>query len=144
MCFLVTTCYFETKLGTHNPIAKSTSRCDSFLLLSKIIFVILFTFLKKKGDNQWILTIFLLFFGGYMTYSYYEYSPYYHSITKKMYNCLCLLNLWSVIVLFLGKILESSKFDGTLGLFFVGLPVNNCLRKRHNTRRASDKLDKDE
>ena len=123
MTFLVQCTYFETKFGTHNPIAKSTSQADCFLVLVKIILVIIFTFLNKTGDNQWIIIAFLIFLSGYLVYSYYEHQPYYNHITMKMYNCLTLIFLWSNLVLLISKILEKSKFDGGLGLFFLGLPV---------------------
>ena len=123
MTFLVQCTYFETKYGTHNPIAKSTSQPDCFFLLTKIILVLVFTFLKKTGDNQWIIIAFLIFLSGYMVYTYYEHIPYYNHITMKMYNCLTLIFFWSNIVLCLCKVFEYSNFDGGLGLHFLGLPV---------------------
>ena len=123
ICYLSVSIFYENKSGTHNPQSKSTSFADVFLLIIKIVMLLLFTILTSKNNNQWIVIVFLLFFSFYLLYIFYIYQPYYNNTTMKAYNCLALTFLWSNVVVFLGKCLEFTQFDGAIGLFFLGLPI---------------------
>ena len=121
--YLVLCMYYETKYGTHNPTAKLTSKCDLFLMYVKVIMVVVYTFISRNGDNQWIYIFFLMFFSLYLAYSFYEHQPYFNKITMKMHNALCLVYLYTNGVLLIAKCLEHSAFNGALGLLFIGLPI---------------------
>lgn len=121
--YLVLCMYYETKYGTHNPTAKLTSKCDLFLMYVKVIMVVVYTFISRNGDNQWIYIFFLMFFSLYLAYSFYEHQPYFNKITMKMHNALCLVYLYTNGVLLIAKCFEHSAFNGALGLLFIGLPI---------------------
>ncbi len=69
--------YFETKTSTNNYSAKSNSKSDVLILLSKIIILIIFAFFCEIR-NQWILICILFFLSGFMFFSYYEEKPFYN------------------------------------------------------------------
>ncbi len=114
--------YFETKFTSQNCSAKRNSKSDIVLLVSKLIIVLLFGFFGNNGDNSWLLAIvlFLLAFFIYITYQ--EEQPYYNPKIMKMYNIVTAIFLWNTIVLLIGKVIEGSKFNGCIEMFFIGIP----------------------
>lgn len=76
LCLIVQMTYFETKSSSENCAAKSNSRSDVFLLISKIIICFIFIFFGES-DNQWILIAILFFLSAFTFFSYYHSLPYY-------------------------------------------------------------------
>lgn len=76
ICIIVEMTYFETKSSTHNHSAKSNSKSDVFMLISKIIIILIFGFFGNSA-NQWILICVLFFLSAFIFFSYYEEMPFY-------------------------------------------------------------------
>ena len=77
--------YFETKPSSKNPMSKSNSKFDVFMLISKIIILITFNLIGYES-NHWILIFILFFISGFMFFLLYENSPFYKKSIKQVKN----------------------------------------------------------
>jgi hypothetical protein len=114
--------YYETKTSSQNQSARSNSKSEVFMLISKIITILLFSFLRNES-SQWILIIVTFFLSGFMFFSYYEGRPYYNDTIMKVYLVSTSIYFWNTFVLLFGKILENTSFDGCLAMFLIGIPI---------------------
>ena len=77
VCLIIQMTYFETKSSTHNPSAKSNSKSDVLMLISKIIILLIFG-LFEQTNNQWVLIAVIFFLSAFMFFTYYEEMPYHN------------------------------------------------------------------
>jgi hypothetical protein len=122
ICLIVQLTYYETKSSTQNQTAKRSSRSDVFMLICKVITVIAFGFLSGEA-SEWILIIILFVLAAFMLHSYYDERPYYNDKVMKVYLVCNGIFLWSSTALLIAKILQSTSYDGSIPLFFLGLPI---------------------
>jgi hypothetical protein len=122
ICLIVQLTYYETKSSTQNQTAKRSSRSDVFMLICKIITVLVFGFLSGEA-SEWILIITLFVLAAFMLHSYYDERPYYNDKVMKVYLVSTAIFLWSCTALLIAKILQSTSYDGSIPLFFLGLPI---------------------
>ena len=126
IAFITQSLYFDTKNSSQNPLAKTSAQIDVSLLFVKTILAYLFNFFgynTNSNSNQWIIIVVMLFLSGFLVYLSYDYEVYYDRIITKSYKCLYMIFGWSCVVLVFSKILQTSKFNGGLGLFFIGIPI---------------------
>ena len=83
VCFIVQMTYYENKYFTENVSAKTNSKSDVFVLISKIIILIVFSFFGNT-DNQWILVAIIFFLSAYTFFCFYDDRPYYNSKVMKV------------------------------------------------------------
>ncbi len=118
---LVETIYFETQFTNNNPKAKYNSELDILFFLSKILIIILFTFIKKSKD--WILIVALFIISLFNLLIFLSMNPYYNKIIEKAYGILFSTFFWANTVLLWGKIYEKRDFNGCIILFVIGIPI---------------------
>lgn len=75
--------FFETKSSTHNHSAKSNSKSDVFMLISKVLTLLLFEFFEEN-NNQWVLTTVIFFLSAFTFFTYFEEMPYYNDRIMKV------------------------------------------------------------
>lgn len=76
--------YFETKPSSENPMSKSNSKFDVFMLIGKIIILLTFNLIGYES-NHWILIFVLFFISGFMFFLLYENAPFYNITIKQVY-----------------------------------------------------------
>jgi hypothetical protein len=114
--------YYETKLSSQNQTAKLTSSPEVFLLLSKFILILIYG-IARSVSSQWLLIIITFVLAYFIFDTFNQTRPFFnHTIMKTHLVCWGLF-FWNTIVILIGKCLESTNFDGSLALFFIGLPV---------------------
>ena len=114
--------YFETNSSKNNQSAKYDCISDLILLISKIICVLIFSFFSNNS-SEWVLIGVTLVFSAAIFYTFYDEKPYYDDKMSKLYLSATGIFFWNSLILFLGKILENTSFDGSLPLFFIGVPL---------------------
>ena len=108
-------------LDDNESLKKSNSIPDLFLFINKIAFIILFAFFKTNESSHWLFIFFLLILTFANTWSVFYYNYFEDVSLKKLNQCLCLINLWNIICLFIGKIFQSWNYNGSLHLFLFGI-----------------------
>lgn len=76
--------YYETKTSTHNHMAKANSKSDVFLLISKVIILVIFSFFEEV-QNQWVLIVVNFCVSAFIFFSFYEERPFYNDKMMKVY-----------------------------------------------------------
>jgi PAS domain-containing protein len=122
LCIIIQLTYFETKSSTQNFSAKNNSKPDVVMLIVKIITVLLFGFFGSETNN-WVLIVVSFILACFMFFNYYEEQPYYNVKIMKIYLIITGIYLWNCLVLLIGKILETTTFDGCIPMFFIGIPI---------------------
>ena len=103
-----------------NPESRSNSRADVVFIINKITLQIAFAFAPEDWD--WFLVI-LIFIGGLaMWYLYIYDDPYYNEIVSKLFKILSSYYMWTCLMLFIAKVLQSTSFKGGLISWIIGLP----------------------
>ena len=97
ICIIVQMTYFETKTSTHNHSAKSNSKSDVLMLISKIIILLVFGFFGET-NNQWILICILFFLSALMFFSYYEDKPFYNSKMMKVIYDIFFVEISGIVI----------------------------------------------
>lgn len=83
--------------------------------------VLCFTFLNGYQYQYIILAVMLG--GSTVLFVKFHYnSPYYSEIMGKLWSLLVSLNLWTVMMLVFGKIMENTSFQGSIVAWLIGLP----------------------
>ncbi len=125
---LTQTIFYEYSLGgEYKVLSKTTSKPEVFFLWEKIILTCVFVFLDG-GEEIHIYLISILFifsiFGVYFNFYYPRFSQ---NILNQIHKFFSLILFWASFVLFLGKVLKNTKFNGCLPLFFISLPILSLL-----------------
>jgi len=112
--------YFESRITSNNPTARSNSRADVVFIINKIMLQTTFAFVPQEWD--WPLVI-LIFVGGLGLWYLYQFDdPYYNEIISKLFKILSGYYMWTCLMLFVAKILENTTFKGGLISWIIGLP----------------------
>jgi len=86
-----------------NPLAKSNANSDVFMTISKIINVLLFSFIRTQ-DQQWVNVIGMVVLSIWMFLNYNSYMPYYNTTMLKVYLIMTGVYCWNTLVLLLAKV----------------------------------------
>ena len=107
-------------LEEKESLKKSNSIPDLILLINKIVFILLFDFIKTSESSHWFFIFFLFVFTWANTWSVFFYNNYENKILKKLNQCLGLILFWSIICLIIGKMFQSWNYNGSMHLFLFG------------------------
>ena len=110
--------FFESRVSSTNPLARSNSRGEVTFIMNKIVLQLAFTFFT------WDWALVLIVFAGAIILAYYNIidDPYYNRFTGGFYKVLSLVYLWSALVITILKIIESFSFSGGLIIWILGFP----------------------
>ena len=112
--------YFESRITSNDPTARSNSRADVVFMINKIMLQTTFAFVPSEWD--WPLVI-MIFVGGLALWYLYQFDdPYYNEIISKLFKTLSAYYMWTCLMLFVAKILEKTSFEGALISWVIGLP----------------------
>lgn len=126
---------YDTRIKKDTLNAKICLQYDKLSIFIKILICVLFCFFDSQND--WILIVVLFLLAIILFYSYYYTKPF-------LNNTLYLLNffsvsvfLWASFICVLGKVLQKTRFDGCIPLFFIGILVIlfTLLLKKDNYMR---------
>ena len=120
ICTVIQLCYFDCRFSINDHGARSSSRADSFLVITKIIQILFMYYAFAIREIHWIIIILQWVISYFMFYFYYAYHPYYNESANTMRVISNGLYLWSNTVLLIGKILENSEFNAGIELVLVG------------------------
>ena len=120
MAIIVALTYFESRITSNDPTARSDPRADVCFIGNKIVLQVSFAFLPES--YQWPMVI-MIFVGGLCIFYFYQYEdPYYNETVSKMFKILSAYYLWTSTLLFISKSLQTTSFTGGLVCWIVGLP----------------------
>lgn len=122
ICLLVSLTFFESRTTTNDPMAKVNSRADVFLILIKISIMYLFLVLNQENQHWFVITIMLIL----SLVAYFNYRnnwPFHLNFMNRYLQILTGIFLWSNICLAFAKLTSETKFDGSLQIYFMGLPL---------------------
>ena len=107
--------------GSHKGEFKAAYSCSTqvILLLTKLILVILYEFIK----NAMALSILTFIFSSIIFLSFINKQPYSNGFTMKIYFGLYLLFFWSCTICIISILLKNSKFEGGILLLIIGYPL---------------------
>jgi len=123
ICAVVQTIFYETKTNKNAQNPKTNSKADLFGLVVKILYIITYSFLVRYKNLHWVTIIitFILALGFFIIY--WIEKPFFDVRVMKGNLLYTGIYLWNTAVLLIGKILETSEFDGCIELFFAGVPI---------------------
>jgi hypothetical protein len=122
IAIVVSLTYFESRSTSNDLAAKVTSRADVFIVVMKTILLYVFSFLVKK-QFHWFIICLLIVLSTIAYFNYRSNWPYFNDKMNIFFCALTGLFLWGNLVLFLAKLLETTRFSGALQLYFLGLPL---------------------
>ena len=122
IAIVVSLTYFESRSTSNDLAAKVTSRADVFIVIMKTILLYVFSFLVKK-QFHWFIICLLIVLSTIAYFNYRSNWPYFNDKMNIFFCALTGLFLWGNLVLFLAKLLETTRFSGALQLYFLGLPL---------------------
>jgi hypothetical protein len=112
--------YFESRITSNDPTARSNSRADVCFIINKILLQVSFAFAPKGWE--WPLTL-MIFLGACSLFYFYHYEdPYYNETVSRIFKIFSAYYMWSSSMLFLAKLLENTSYKGGLVSWIVGLP----------------------
>ena len=125
---LTQTIFYEYSLGgEYKVLSKTTSKPEVFFLWEKILLTTIFVFLDGGEEIHIYLISVLFIFSIFGVYYNFNYPRFNQNILNQIHKFFSLILFWASFVLFLGKILKSTKFNGCLGLFFISVPLLSPL-----------------
>ena len=109
------------EFGTHKGEFKAayTSSIQVVLALTKLIFVILYQFIK----NGLALSIITFLLSLIILMNFLSKQPYSNGFALKLYFGLYLLLFWSSTICIIAILLKNSKFEGGVLLLIIGYPI---------------------
>ena len=110
--------YFEFGVFQNKLKATFTSSTDVLLLLTQILLVIIYQFLK----HQITLSIITLIISFFIFYDFYEKQPFTNITLNKTYYTLYVIFLWTSLICFLSLLLKNTKFEGAVLLLLLSYP----------------------
>jgi hypothetical protein len=110
--------YFESRISSDDPTARSNSRADVVFIVNKILLQTTFAFVPKEWD--WPLVIIIFVAGFWLWYLYQFDDPYYNEVVSKMFKALSGYYMWTCFMLFIAKVLENTSFKGGLISWLLG------------------------
>ena len=130
ICLCLLTCVsFITILVFYRPnffleendvLKKTNSIPDLIFFINKIIYLIIFDFMRGN-KYQWFILFVLFIFTFINTSCFFYYNNYENQILMKFNKGLSLSLFWSICCLIIGKIFYTWEFNGSLHLFFFGM-----------------------
>ena len=125
---LTQTIFYEYSLeGDNRVLSKTTSKPEVFFLFEKICLTVIFVMLDGNENIHIILICSLIIFSVGGVFQNFYYVRFNANILNQIHKFFSLTLFWASFVLFIGKILKSSRFDGCLGLFFLSVPIFGLL-----------------
>ena len=122
------TIFYEYSLGgEYKVLSKTTSKPEVFFLWEKIILTVTFVFLDGGEEIHIYLISILFIFSIFGIYYNFYYPRFNQNILNQIHKFFSLILFWASFVLFLGKILKKTKFNGCLALFFISVPILSLL-----------------
>jgi hypothetical protein len=113
IAFVVSLTYFESRSTSNDLAAKVTSRADVFIVIMKTILLYVFAFLVKRSFH-WFIIVLLIILSAIAYFNYRSNWPYFNDKMNVFFCALTALFLWGNLVLFLAKLLETTRFSGAL------------------------------
>ena len=110
--------FFEFGVMHDKLKACFTSSTEVLLIITKLLLVIIYQFIKHKMAICIITLIISLF----IFFDYYELQPFSNINLNKTYFTLYLLFLWTCLICFIGLVLKNSKFEGAILVLLLGYP----------------------
>ena len=110
--------FFEFGVIHDKLKAAFTSSTEVLLILSKLLLVLIYQFIKYKMA----ICIITLIISIFIFFDYYGMQPFTNTNLNKTYIILYLLFLWTCLICFIGLILKNSKFEGAVLVLLLGYP----------------------
>ena len=112
--------YFESRISSSDPTARSNSRADVVFIINKIMLQTTFAFVPDEWD--WPLIILIFSAGFWLWYLYQFDDPYYNEKVSKIFKSLSGYYMWTCLMLLISRAFYNTSFKGGLICWLLGLP----------------------
>ena len=114
--------FYSIRLSTSYPLSKISNELEKINIYFKSTLCVLFCIFSSEKNN-WILIVVLIICGNSLLYVSFVKHPDNNEIIQKTKLFAYAIFAWSSFVLFIGQVFITTKFDGCIGLFFIGTPI---------------------
>ena len=121
-CLLSQLVYFESSKKNDELTAKSNSRSDVFIMLTKIVTILTFSLLHGAIYNEFLVIVCFIL-SIMLWFNFYIDQPYFNKFFMKTQLAIWGVYLWNCIIFFIAMLFKNSEYDGFIYIFFMGIPV---------------------
>ena len=133
-CLIISLCFFESKLSSADPSARSDSRNEFWSMVFKSVCCILATFFITN-DYRWVNTI-VFTIGSIVLYIKQRMErPYYNEVINIIADVNNGIFIWSTLMLIVVMAAEDTNFNGGVQAFLMGIPLIIILLVTQNDHR---------
>lgn len=139
MTVVVAINFFESRNIHDDPEARVNSRPNFLLLLYEILFLTSLSILNPHHYEYYYC--FILFVGPLLVFtSFRDNAVYYDDRIGKLWLIVEAIHTWAGACLILAKVLEKTEFEGSILVFFLGLPFIPLIIITNRDRRIDSLL----
>jgi hypothetical protein len=120
--FVVSLCFFESRLTSSDASARANARNDSWLNFFKTICNLMCT-IFTDNDYRWVHTVIFVLGRVVIYFKQKEERPYYNEVINITADVTNGVFIWASFMLTIVMIAENANFNGGLQAFLSGLPL---------------------